>query len=115
MSQKKTRKLTEPAYGLAVSRKRPLLIAGTASILLLLAGLAAGVGWQSHQVSQGVQARDESMRQEIAKLSDALKHAALQAEHEATLRASLERQLVEQSEEVKRLRGELAFYQRNKK
>lgn len=115
MSQKRTRKLTEPAYALAVSRKRPLLFAVAAAILLLLAGLGAGVGWQSHQVSQGAQARDEAMQQEIAKLSDALKHAALQAEHEATLRASLERQLVEQSEEVKRLRGELAFFQRTKK
>ncbi|MBK9392860.1 MAG: hypothetical protein IPN40_02880 [Uliginosibacterium sp.] len=115
MSQKNTRKLTEPAYGLAVSRKRPLLILGCTAIVLLLSGVATGVWWQTHQVSQGIRVRDEAMQQEIVKLGEALKHAELQAEHEATLRVSLERQLVEQSEEVKRLRGELAFFQRTKK
>lgn len=115
VAETRTRKLTGAAYGLAVSRRRPLMWLFVSGAVLLLAGGALGVGWQQYQGSLGAGTAEALLKQENATLSQALQQAELQARHEATMRETLEKQLAEQSEELKRLRGELAFFQRNKK
>lgn len=115
VSKASTRKLTGAVYGLTVSRKRPLILVVVLSVFLLGGGGALGLWWQQSRGSLSSDAREEMLKQENAKLAQTLRQAELQAQHEASLRESLERQLAEQSEEVKRLRGELAFFQRTKK
>jgi len=111
----KTQKLTGPSYALTISRKRPLVFVLAWSLVMLGCGLGVGMWWQQSRGSQGSDLREQRLQLENTQFSQALHQAELQATHEASLRESLERQLAEQSEEVKRLRGELAFFQKNRK
>ncbi|WP_157288312.1 hypothetical protein [Uliginosibacterium gangwonense] len=86
------------------------------AICSLLLGAGLCYGWILNQGgNNNSQAREVALLQENQRLTQALEQAQLQTKHEVSTRESLERQLAEQSEEIKRLTGQLAFFQKNRK
>lgn len=109
-----TRKLSSSAYMLTTPKRGSWLKFGLGLLLVLGAGVSLG-WWQAGASGQGVDHRQATLEQENQRLGAALEQAQLQSKHEASTRESLERQLAEQSEEIKRLNSQLEFFQKNRK
>jgi len=112
----KTHKLTEASCSLTMGRPRPLRIILVSVFLLGLS--AAGFGFYLEDGAPPAPNAcriDGALRNENQKLRQSLTQAELHAKHETATRESLEKMLSEQSEEIKRLSGELAFFQKNRK
>lgn len=110
-----THKLSGVSYTLAVPGRRRYFLGVLLLACSLLMGAGLCYGWMSGQGGDNGQAREAALRQENQRLTQALEQAQLQIKHEVATRESLGRQLVEQSEEIKRLTGQLAFFQKNRR
>ena len=114
--ESKTHKLTEASFSLTMSRRRPVRVFFV--LVFLLALSAAGFGFylvdENPLVSEACRI-EGALKNENLKLRQSLAEAELHAKHETATRESLEKMLSEQSEEIKRLSGELAFFQKNRK
>ena len=113
VSGKQTRNLTEPTCSLTMRRPRPFW--KMLAFVTFFGLFATGVGYYFSDKDEGACRREGVLTQENQKLVQALKQSELQAKHETATRESLEKLLSEQSEEIKRLSGELAFFQKNRK
>ncbi len=113
VSGKQTRNLTEPSCSLTMRRPRPFW--KILALVSLLGLSASGVGYYFSGKDEGACRNEDTLTQANLKLAQALKQSELQAKHEMATRESLEKLLSEQSEEIKRLSGELAFFQKNRK
>jgi len=110
-----THKLSGVSYTLAVPGKRRYFFGTLLIACSLLLGAGLCYGWMSGQGGDNGLARETALKQENQRLTQALEQAQLQVKHEVSTRESLERQLAEQSEEIKRLTGQLAFFQKNRR
>lgn len=85
------------------------------ALVVPLGLFATGGAYYFLDKDEGACRREGALIQENKKLVQALKQSELQVKHETATRESLEKLLSEQSEEIKRLSGELAFFQKNRK
>jgi septal ring factor EnvC (AmiA/AmiB activator) len=107
-----TRNLSSSKYSLVVARKR--------SKLWLLPLAVVLVSGSVYALREERTSPDALLHQQIAelnrqntKLSDDLKEQTLNFEHEEAVRKSLEKELADQGEELKKVRKDLSFFRNN--
>lgn len=106
-----THNLTSASYSLVATRQgRRLWLIGTVAVILL--GACGLFYWQATRVTPEVALRAtiETLQRENQHLTQEVKQQTMNFQHEQAVRASLERELADQGEDLKKARKDLSFY-----
>jgi hypothetical protein len=107
-----TRSLSCSEYSLVIARKRSKLWL-LPLVVIIVAGSVYALREERTSPDALLHQQITALTQQSAKLADDLKQQTLNFEHEQAIRKSLEKELADQGDELKKVRKDLSFFRNN--